>query len=159
MSTPHAFVRILTFVAGVLTVVGCSEFNRRRVYRPNPTAAPVVQLPNTSTVTPAQRGVASYYAPAFHGRRTANGERFDTQALTAAHNTLPFGTIVRVVNVANGRSVEVRVNDRGPFVGGRVIDVSARAAEALGMVDAGIADVRIYVLRPAAFPALASARR
>jgi rare lipoprotein A len=107
----------------------------------------------------AQAGLASYYAEAFHGRRTASGEWFDTRSLTAAHKTLPFGTVVRVVNVANGRSVDVRVNDRGPFVRGRVIDLSFRAAEVLGMVDAGVANVRVYVLRPAPLPALASAAR
>lgn len=83
------------------------------------------------------KGVASWYGPGFHGRRTANGERFDENALTAAHKTLPFGTRVLVHNPRNGKQVVVRINDRGPFVRGRVIDVSRAAARALGMKQAG----------------------
>ena len=75
-----------------------------------------------------QVGLASWYGPHFHRKRTADGERFNMNALTAAHRTLPFNTYVRVTNLANGRSVIVRVNDRGPFVGDRIIDLSARAA-------------------------------
>lgn len=82
-------------------------------------------------------GVASYYGPGFHGRRTANGERFNQWDMTAAHRTLPFGTRVRVVNPRNGRSVVVRINDRGPFHGGRVIDLSTGAARAIGMGGTG----------------------
>ncbi|WP_018260672.1 septal ring lytic transglycosylase RlpA family protein [Methylobacterium sp. WSM2598] len=89
----------------------------------------------------AQAGVASWYGPGFHGRRTANGERFDTHALTAAHRFLPFGSRVRVTNNSNGRSVVVRINDRGPYVGGRVIDLSNAAARAIGV--SGVAKVRI----------------
>jgi rare lipoprotein A len=89
---------------------------------------------------------ASWYGPGFHGRRTANGERFDQDALTAAHKTLPFGTKVRVTNAANGKSVVVRINDRGPFVRGREIDLSKGAARAVGMLGAGTAQVRIEVL-------------
>ncbi len=81
----------------------------------------------------AQRGVASWYGPGFHGRKTANGERFNTRAMTAAHRTLPFGTKVRVVNERNGRSVVVRINDRGPFTRGRVIDLAQAPAQALGI--------------------------
>nr|WP_238193251.1 septal ring lytic transglycosylase RlpA family protein [Methylobacterium frigidaeris] len=80
-----------------------------------------------------QAGVASWYGPGFHGRKTANGERFNTHALTAAHRSLPFGTQVRVTNSTNGRSVVVRINDRGPYVGGRVIDLSNAAARAIGV--------------------------
>jgi rare lipoprotein A len=90
------------------------------------------------------RANASYYQ---HGTRTANGERFVPSAYTAAHRTLPFGTQVRVTNKTNGRSVVVRINDRGPFIAGREIDVSRGAAEALGMVGAGVAPVHIEVLR------------
>lgn len=82
-------------------------------------------------------GGASYYAAKFHGRRTASGEAFDNTAMTAAHRSLPFGSKVRVTNPANGRSVTVRINDRGPFHGGRVIDVSRAAAERLGLVARG----------------------
>jgi rare lipoprotein A len=95
-------------------------------------------------------GLASYYADKYQGRKTASGETFDTARLTAAHRTLPFGTSVRVTNVANGKSVVVRVNDRGPFVRGRVIDLSRAAADKLGMVRAGLADVKVEVIdRPA----------
>jgi rare lipoprotein A len=93
-----------------------------------------------------QTGVASWYGPGFHGRRTANGEIFDQYEMTAAHPSLPLGTRAMVTNLANDRSVEVRINDRGPFVGGRAIDLSYAAAHALRMVGAGTAPVRIEVL-------------
>lgn len=91
-------------------------------------------------------GRASWYGPKFHGRRTANGEIFDSNALTAAHPSLPFGTKVRVTNLRNGRSVIVRINDRGPFVKGRIIDVSAAAAHILNMVNSGTASVQLEIL-------------
>ena len=84
---------------------------------------------------PLGQGMASYYADRFHGRRTASGESFDKSALTAAHPTLPFGSLVRVTNPRNGQQVVVRINDRGPFSGGRVIDLSRAAAEQLGQGD------------------------
>ena len=87
----------------------------------------------------AASGMASWYGPGFHGRRTASGERFNTNALTAAHRTLPFGTRVRVVNRRTGRSVVVRINDRGPFAHGRVIDLSRAAAQTIGL--SGVAPV------------------
>lgn len=90
-----------------------------------------------------QVGLASWYGRAFHRRRTANGERFDMRAMTAAHRTLPFDTIARVTNLESGKVVKVRINDRGPYVKGRVIDLSARAAEALGIKDDGVAKVMI----------------
>lgn len=92
-----------------------------------------------------ERGQASWYGPRFHGRRTASGERHDMYALTAAHKTLPFGTLVRVRSVMTGREVEVRINDRGPFTKGRVIDVSKAAAQALGMMEDGVKDVLLLV--------------
>jgi rare lipoprotein A len=91
-----------------------------------------------------QHGEASWYGPGFHGRRTASGERFDTNAMTAAHRSLPFGTRVRVVNKSNGQSVVVRINDRGPYARGRVIDLSRASAQALGI--SGIADVEVIQL-------------
>ena len=91
-------------------------------------------------------GRASWYGPKFHGRRTANGEIFDSNAFTAAHPSLPFGTKVRVTNLRNGLSVIVRINDRGPFVKGRIIDVSAAAARVLGMVNSGTASVQLDIL-------------
>ena len=91
-------------------------------------------------------GVASYYAHAHHGRRTASGEPFDMGAMTAAHRTLPFGTRVRVTNLVNGRRAIVRINDRGPFRKRRIIDVSLAAARELGMVGSGTARVRLEVV-------------
>lgn len=90
-----------------------------------------------------QTGKASYYADKFQGRRTASGEIFRQGKLTAAHRTLPFGTRVKVTNMANGRSVKVHINDRGPFVDGRIIDLSRKAARRLGMISTGVAPVEI----------------
>jgi rare lipoprotein A len=92
-----------------------------------------------------QRGGASWYGPGFHGRRTASGERYDMHAMTAAHRTLPFGTWVRVHSLVNGREVDVRITDRGPFIRSRVIDVSRGAAEALGMLGLGFKEVVLLV--------------
>jgi rare lipoprotein A len=92
----------------------------------------------------ASQGFASFYT---EGTRTASGEKFDTHQLTAAHPSLPFGTRLRVTNAATGKSVVVRVNDRGPYVPGRVVDVSYSAARMLGMVDGGVAKVRLDVVQ------------
>ncbi len=92
-------------------------------------------------------GVASYYGKKFHGRRTASGERYNMNAMTAAHRTLAFGTRVKVTHLKNGRSVYVRINDRGPFIKGRIIDLSHAAARKLGMVSQGVARVRVVVER------------
>jgi rare lipoprotein A len=92
----------------------------------------------------ASHGLASFYT---EGTQTASGEKFDTNELTAAHPTLPFGTRLRVTNVATGRSVTVRINDRGPYVAGRVVDVSYSAAQSLGMVGKGIANVKLDVVQ------------
>jgi rare lipoprotein A len=97
-------------------------------------------------VAQAVTGEASWYGPGFHGRTTANGETFNQEELTAAHRSLPFGTKVRVTNINNGRSVVVRINDRGPFIGGRVIDLSAAAARVIGMLGSGIAPVQLEIL-------------
>ena len=89
-------------------------------------------------------GLASFY---FHGEKTASGEPFDSNALTGAHRTVPFGTMVRVTMLKTGKQVTVRINDRGPFVKGRIIDVSRNAAEVLGMVGAGLAGVKVEIMR------------
>ena len=91
-------------------------------------------------------GMASWYGGRFHGRKTANGERYNMNAMTAAHKTLPFGTRVLVTNTRNGRSVEVRTNDCGPFVRGRIIDLSRAAASQIGVTSSGVAPVRVAVL-------------
>jgi len=93
-----------------------------------------------------QTGMASYYAGDFIGRTTANGERFDMHALTAAHRTLPFNTRVKVTNLSNGLSVVVRINDRGPFRKGRIIDLSRAAAEKIGLIGPGTAEVELVVI-------------
>jgi len=92
-------------------------------------------------------GIASWYGPGFDGNYTANGEIYDMNGISAAHKTLPFGTIVRVVDLDTGRSVVVRINDRGPFVKGRIIDLSKGAAEKLGIIDKGIARVGLRIVR------------
>jgi rare lipoprotein A len=92
------------------------------------------------------RGQASWYGPGFHGKKTASGEIFDQSKLTAAHKTLPLGTKARVTNLENGNSVEVEINDRGPYIGQRVIDLSRAAANALGFVESGLTLVRIETL-------------
>ena len=94
-----------------------------------------------------QNGVASFYGEKWNGRRTANGEIFNTYELTAAHKTLPFGTKVRVTNEANGKSVVVRINDRGPFVKGRIIDLSTAAFSTIGDVESGITKVKLEILK------------
>jgi len=94
-----------------------------------------------------ETGIASWYGPDFHGKATANGEQFDQNALTAAHKTLPMPTIVRVTNLENGRSIEVRINDRGPFVNDRIIDLTRRGAQLLGFEAAGTARVRVQVMK------------
>jgi rare lipoprotein A len=122
----------LVVTALAAAVIGCSPFRR---------PAPTAPVPSAY-----QEGIASWYGQGFRGRVTASGEVFDERELTAAHPTLPFGAVVRVVHVANGRDVVVRINDRGPAVGGRIIDLSRAAAEALGIVQVGLAPVRLFLL-------------
>jgi rare lipoprotein A len=102
-----------------------------------------------------EQGKASWYGPRFNGRRTASGERYNMHELTAAHKTLPFGTLVRVRSLVNGKEVDVRITDRGPFSRGRVIDLSRAAAEAIGMLGLGVKDVLLLV--PESTPAVAQA--
>jgi rare lipoprotein A len=94
----------------------------------------------------ATTGLASWYGPGLHGRKTASGEPFDQTALTAAHPTLPFDTVVRVHSIRTGRSVDVRINDRGPFVKGRIIDLSRAAARRIGLARRGVGRVRLEVI-------------
>lgn len=109
----------------------------------------VERFSGTRSVHPELASVASWYGvpDGFHGRRTANGEIFNAYGLTAAHRSLPFGTRVRVTNLNNNRSVTVRITDRGPFFGGRVIDLSQGAAGQIGMLSTGTAPVRLEVLK------------
>ena len=101
---------------------------------------------NISTANAYQIGVSSYYGEQFHGRKTANGEVFNMYKLTAAHRVLPLGTIVKVTNLSNGRWVVVKVNDRGPFIEGRILDLSFAAALELEMVQAGTTKVMIEIV-------------
>lgn len=107
---------------------------------------PAAPANRVGIVTSTLSGVASWYGPGFHGRRSASGEVFNQNALTAAHRTLPFGTQVRVTNLSTGRSVVVRINDRGPFGHGRVIDLSAAAAAQIGLQASGVGRVQLEVL-------------
>lgn len=94
-----------------------------------------------------ESGIASWYGADYHGSRTANGEIYDMNTMTAAHKTLPFGSYVRVVNQDNGHHVTVRINNRGPYVDGRVIDLSRRAAQEFGIVRTGLAPVELYLVK------------
>jgi rare lipoprotein A len=141
-------VRRLSLVIGTLLFLSACGHKNVKVTAPLPGPIPSSEL----------EGLASYYAEPYHGRKTASGEVFDTyQGLTAAHRTLPFNTLVRVTNKTNGREVDVRINDRGPFIDGRVIDLSLRAAREIDLVRPGIVPVKLKVLRvaeverPAAF--------
>ena len=106
------------------------------------TAPPAVHAGDTET------GVASWYGVPYHGQRAASGEIYDMEQLTAAHRTLPFQTVVEVTNLDNGKRVTVRVNDRGPFVKGRILDLSHAAAQKIGMIGPGTARVRLKVVQP-----------
>src|SRR5215831_6037536 len=130
-------VRRTVVLAVALGAAGCALFPH--------SAPPPVQ-------NGVQLGVASWYGPGFHGNRTANGEIYDQYELTAAHRSLPLGTRVTVTNLSNGRAVEVRINDRGPYVGGRAIDLSYAAARTIGMIGPGTARVRIDILGRAPRP-------
>ncbi|MEM9482953.1 MAG: septal ring lytic transglycosylase RlpA family protein [Cyanobacteria bacterium P01_F01_bin.116] len=130
--------------------------NRLRRLLGDGTAEPVTDVVGRPAPPPAQRvaavrssynGMASWYGPGFHGRTSASGESFNQYAMTAAHRTLPFGTQVRVTNLNNGRQVVVRINDRGPYSHGRIIDLSAAAAGAIGLRSAGVGPVQVEVLR------------
>lgn len=111
-----------------------------------PSAPPEELEKNLESAPAAPAGLAAFYHAAFQGRRTASGELFDHKALTAAHKTLPFGTLVRVINLRNNKSVVVRVNDRGPMQADRVIDVTHRAATLLGFLQQGMTEVALEIL-------------
>ncbi len=128
----------------VLPGIGCSSSGR--IPPAAGTARTSGTQPETKSVIAREKGIASWYGGKFHGRKTASGERYDMNKLTAAHKTLPFGTRVRVTNLDTGRKVVVRINDRGPFVRGRIIDLSRAAARKVDMIQAGTARVLVEVL-------------
>ncbi|MSP37397.1 MAG: septal ring lytic transglycosylase RlpA family protein [Deltaproteobacteria bacterium] len=143
------FIQRVIFLLLTVTLVVSQVVHAQEVSDEEPTLPPVDE-PSVplAPVKPAAAGLASYYHSAFHGRRTANGETFNQNALTAAHRTLPFGTLVRVINLRNQRSVIVRVNDRGPVQKSRVIDVTPKAARELGFFGSGMAQVKLEVVAP-----------
>jgi rare lipoprotein A len=134
---------LLTAIIGISIIyLGCTsspKFRRDEIKRPSVKW----ELPNE----PYQVGIASYYGKKFHGRPTSSGDIFDMYDMTAAHQTLPLGSQIQVTHLGNHRSVIVTVNDRGPFVEGRILDLSYGAAKKLGMIEEGIAEVRIDVFR------------
>jgi rare lipoprotein A len=117
-----------------LALISCGEKRAVRASVPPPVAG-------------AEVGIASWYGHPYHGRAAASGEIYDMEKFTAAHRTLPFGTLVRVVNLDNDKVVDVRINDRGPFVGDRIIDLSHAAAQAIGLIGPGIGRVRVEVMQ------------
>jgi rare lipoprotein A len=138
-------------VVALLALAGCST-NRPRGVMADGLNDRVSSQSSQALAPPASpagdlRGMASWYGRGTRHRRTANGERFNRLSLTAAHRTLPFGSLVRVRNLGNGKTVVVRINDRGPFSGRRLIDLSYGAGRALGMLGAGIAQVELEVVR------------
>jgi rare lipoprotein A len=152
-------VRWMLALAGLIVLSGCTA---AQVAAPPRVAAipPPPAGPPPSLVGWQQVGRASWYGDPHHGRKTASGEIYDRHGLTAAHRTLPLGTLARVTNLDNGRSVEVRINDRGPFVDGRIVDLSEGAARRIGPLSAGIMRVRLTVLEaPEDESSSAAARR
>ncbi len=153
-------IRLLLLALSAATLAACAQTSvvsqrsdlhetRHASLEPNKRVASVKKHTpfashKTADTKMASQGVASFYT---EGTETASGEKFNTHELTAAHPTLPFGTRLRVTNVSTGRSVTVRVNDRGPYVPGRIVDVSYSAADALGMVGKGIANVKLDVVQ------------
>ena len=138
-------VRSFAFaLMGALFVVGCAPTAARADNSARQTTQSVAAVIPASQLH--QTGLASWYGPGFAGRLTANGEIFDPSQLTAAHKELPFNTLVRVTNQRNGRSVVVRINDRGPFRPGRIVDLSRAGAEAIDMIGSGVAQITLEVL-------------
>ena len=142
-------------------VIGCAVAGLIALSPKSEARSSVSSLPPRPKVIPKsepQTGEASWYGEKFEGNTTASGEVYDSNGLTAAHPTLPFGTTVRVTNLSNSRNVVLRINDRGPYIGRRLIDVSWRAAERLGFVDSGTTPVRLEVVaRPSSKTSSATA--
>ena len=131
----------LAIALAAVLLAGCGHQKHPRPTPPPPAPPAAPKLGQTET------GEASWYGHPYHGRRAANGEIYDMEKLTAAHRTLPFDTWLRVVNLDNSKTVEVRINDRGPFTEGRIIDLSHAAARAIDMLGSGTARVRLEVIR------------
>ena len=146
--TSTGVTKALFGAMALLIVQGCSMVSAPM--SPSIASKPdVVEVPSaapTALVRPVRMGQASWYGPGFSGKKTASGDVFDEEKFTAAHKTIPLGSRAKVTNLANGKTVEVEINDRGPFVPGRIIDLSQAAAQALGIVDRGTAKVQVDVL-------------
>ncbi len=143
-------VYLLALLALSFYLIGCSAAERFTGSGPSPSGTSGSGSAPTrfsGKVLLTVEGTASYYSYGFDGKKTASGEIFDKNAYTAAHREFPFGTLLRVTNLDNDKSVEVTVNDRGPFAKGRIIDLSEAAARAIGMIQTGTASVRIEVLK------------
>jgi len=140
------FPRLAPAIIALALAIGACAQPRRDSATAAPTPPVVVAPPAPAAPRVVQTGAASWYGQAHHGKKTASGEAFDMYALTAAHRSLPLGTRIRVTNVANGRAIDVRINDRGPAIPGRIIDLSYGAARALGAVGDGVFRVRIAIL-------------
>lgn len=134
----HIPIRWLCLPLLAMGIVSCKTLPSEGSERPKPATIYRTQRPGFT-----QEGIASYYAGRWIGRKTANGERYRAHDMTAAHKTLPFNTMVRVTNLRNGKSVIVRINNRGPYIKGRIIDLSIAAAREIDMVSRGIVRVRI----------------
>ncbi len=139
MQTHHALPFAMLCVLLSVGLSGCTKHRSAR--------APT-QPPKPARIGSIEKGAASWYGEPYHGRRAADGEIYDMERLTAAHRTLPFQTWVEVTNLKNGKHVEVRITDRGPFVDGRIIDLSKAAAREIDMLRMGIAPVRLRVIKP-----------
>ena len=136
-------MRTIVIVVALVALAGCGHKHRTKVTAvPRAPRTPVVVQPGQT-----EEGVASWYGHPYHGRQAANGEIYDMEKMTAAHRTLPFDTWVRVYDLDNQRTTDVRIIDRGPFVGGRIIDLSHAAAQEIGMIGPGTARVRIEVIK------------
>ncbi len=136
--TQHLY-RLLLFLILILFAASCGVVRH--------STSPAAESPRDSEeLREIETGIASWYGSKFHGKATANGETYNMNDLTAAHRSLPFNTVVQVENQTNGKSVVVRINDRGPYVGNRIIDLSRRAAQEIDMEDAGTAEVRIFLI-------------
>lgn len=128
----------ITGSAAAMILAGCGK--KRRI------ASAPAAVPRAAAMERTETGIASWYGHPYHGRPAANGEIYDMEKMTAAHRTLPFNTWVRVTNLASGKTVDVRIIDRGPFVDGRIVDLSHAAARAIDLIGPGIASVRIDVI-------------
>jgi rare lipoprotein A len=138
-------MRILAVLIALAALAGCGHKRSTRSVPPPPRPARVTPIP--VEVGHTETGVASWYGNPYHGRQAANGETYDMEKMTAAHRTMPFNTWVRVYDLDNGKTTDVRITDRGPFVGGRIIDLSRAAARELEMIGPGTARVRLEVIR------------